>query len=152
MKHSRIIAILFFGIAGWCSAGDPVFHFDVGTPPPRYRVIIKDNPSELRFELTLISYDDRPICLGYGGWPNSSGQIHWGSEWVKLESNGRFIPVHDENFGYCEGSKCTIHVPPHKRLTGFIGYREFGEVEQISRLPDRQLHFDPLVYVCRPPE
>lgn len=148
---------MFWLLAGAClqtaapqsSAKTPT-PLDVGNPPPRYHLIVKDNRALARFEVTLVSRDSRIICLGRGGWPDESGHVDWGSQWVKLKSNRRSFPARDWNFGYCEGTDCTIRVQPRSKLTGFIGYAEFGDPQKIAVLRFRHLDFDPLVYVCRP--
>jgi hypothetical protein len=142
------ILILALSISDGCA--QTPFQLPVGNPPPRYRLVIKDNPTAERFELTLHSEDSRAICLGQGGWPNRLGQTHWGSQWVKLESNNRVFPARDWNFGSCDGAECATRVPPYGKLTGFIGYAEFGNPKDIAVLPERRLHFDPLLYVCNP--
>jgi hypothetical protein len=130
--------------------GGPSYNLPVGNPPPRYRLVIKDNPTAERFDLTLHSDDSRAICLGQGGWPNQLGNLDWGSQWVKLQSGKKVFKARDWNFGYCDGAECSTRVPPYGTLTGFIGYAEFGDPKEIAVLPKRRLHFDPLLYVCNP--
>lgn len=120
----------------------------LGNPPPQYQIVIKDNPAETRFDLTLISADDRPLCVSGGGWPDGLGHVDWGSSWVKLSSKSRIFPARDWDFGYCEGKDCSHRVGPKGTLTGFIGYAEFGDPKEISALPDRRLLFETSAYVC----
>jgi hypothetical protein len=150
MKLFRVIAILLFEVAICFGAQPSSLHLDVGRPPPRYRLRIKDNPAGMRFDLTLISYDDRPICLSRGGWPDGLGHVDWGSQWVKLRSKGHLLQARDWNFGFCEGDDCSHRVAPKGILTGFIGYAEFGNPKEIAALPSRHLLFDTTPYVCRP--
>jgi hypothetical protein len=145
----NILGILgLFVLALFAGSEGSVPTFNVGHPPPRYRLVIKDNPTLARFDLTLRSLDRRTICLGGGGWPSPNGNVDWGSQWVKLQSNSDFLPARDWNFGICFGD-CSIHVAPHGKLSGFIGYAEFGDPKKITALPNRKLHFDPIVYVCK---
>ena len=137
-----------FVLAHFAAGQASVPTFNVGHPPPRYRFVIKDNPNFARFDLTLRSLDRRTICLGQGGWPSPNGNVDWGSQWVKLQSNSELFPARYWNFGTCAGD-CSTHVAPHRTLSGFIGYAEFGDPKKIAALPNRKLHFDPIVYVCR---
>lgn len=150
MKLVHAIAVL----AGWatlsCCAEERPDRFLFGNPPPRYRVEIKDNPTEKRFDLTLISSDKRPLCVSAGGWPNGVGNVSWGSSWVKLESKGRIFPARDWDFGYCEGGDCSHRIAPEGTLSGFIGYAEFGDPKEIAALPERRIFFDTAAYVCPP--
>lgn len=130
-----------------CAAKEP-FPIDVGHPPPRYQFIIQDNPANLRFDLVILSHDDRPICISHGGWPDESGHVDWGSQDVKVESLQRSFPARDWDFGYCENGECTTQIPPHSTLRGFINYEEFGNPKEIAGLPDRRLIFETTPHLC----
>jgi hypothetical protein len=116
--------------------------------PPRYQLEIRDRPQQKKFLLTLRSLDDRPLCLDIEDWPNGSGQLHFGSSWVKLALPEGIHPARDENFGYCLGG-CTIHIAPGSALTGYIGYAAFGEPAAIAALSQRHLQFVVSPRVCR---
>ena len=148
MRTLGIIAVGALALVAVDSNGTPSYNLPVGNPPPRYRLVIKDNPTAARFELTLHSLDQRIICLDRASWPNPGGHIDWGSQWVKLQCKNRFFPARDWNFGSCEGEGCSIRVPAQGKLVGFIGYSEFGDPKEIAALPKRRLHFNPLVSVC----
>jgi hypothetical protein len=130
-----------------CAAKEP-FQINVGYPPPRYQFMIQDNPANLRFDLIILSHDDRPICISHGGWPDDSGHVDWGSQDVKVESRQRSFPARDWDFGYCENGECTTRIPPHGTLRGFINYEEFGDPKEIAGLPDRRLIFETTPHLC----
>ena len=115
---------------------------------PLIRIEVIDRPSEKRFVVTLRSKDKRPLCLGIDQWPNRSGQLDTGSKRARLESAAGTFPARDENFGFCVGEECVIHVAPGASLTGFIGYAEFGPPAKIAALPRRRLHFPVTTWVC----
>jgi hypothetical protein len=146
----RVLGILSVAALALTANGNDTFSYKlpVGNPPPRYRLVIKDNPAAGRFELTMHSRDHRMICLDRGSWPNQDGHIDWGSQWVKVQSKKRSFPARDWNFGSCEGEECTIRVPAQGKLVGFIRYSEFGDPKEIAALPKRRVHFNPLVFVC----
>lgn len=123
-------------------------HSQLDHPPPQYRLVIKDSPAEKRFDLTLISSDDRSLCVSVGGWPDGLGHVDWGSSWVKLSSESRIFPARDWNLGYCEGNDCSHRIKANGTLTGFIGYAEFGNPKEIAALPDRRLLFETTAYAC----
>jgi hypothetical protein len=148
MKLLSVIVSLVCGATLSCCAEQPLDRSPFGNPPPQFRIVIKDDPIEMRFNLTLISSDNRPLCVSVGGWPDGLGHVDWGSSWVKLNSKGRIFPARDWNFGYCEGDNCSHRVAAKGTLTGFIGYAEFGDPKEIAALPERRLLFDTTAYVC----
>lgn len=115
---------------------------------PQYRLEIVDNIEGRRFLLTLRSLDDRPLCFGITQWPNRIGQLHFGSQRAVLNSAEGKFPARDENFGYCVGEGCTIHIAPRASLRGFIGYAEFGKPKIIATLSKRQLHYKIAPSIC----
>jgi hypothetical protein len=115
---------------------------------PRFRFEITDRPQQKKFLLTLRSLDNRPLCMPFYKWPNRFGQVHFGSSWVRLESSEGTHAIRNENFGYCVGPSCIIHIPPGSTLYGFIGYEQFGDPTVIARLSQRKLRFPVLPDVC----
>lgn len=116
---------------------------------PRYRLEIGDTPDRRRFLLTLTSLDDRPLCLEITQWPNALGQVDSGSMRTILDSAEGKYPARDENFGYCVGEECIIHLAPRASLKGFIGYAEFGKPEAIAALSQRRLRYTISPSVCQ---
>jgi hypothetical protein len=115
----------------------------------KYHFQVTDRPHQRRFVLTLQSADKRPICIYRDKWPNGFGQLHSGSRWVFLKSSGGTLPARDTNFGICGGdASCYIRILPSGKLSGFIGYEQFGKPEQIAKLPRRELHFPVSPFVC----
>ena len=147
MRILAILSVAVFALAA-NGSGTPSYDLPVENPPARYRLMIKDNPTAARFELTLHSLDRRMLCLERTKWPDQAGHIDWGSQWVKVQSKNRIFPARDWNFGSCEGEDCTIRLPAQGKLVGFIGYSEFGDPKKIAALPKRRLHFNPFVPVC----
>lgn len=148
MKLLHVIPILASLAPLSCSGDKPSDRLLFGDPPPRYQVVIKDNPNERRFDLTLISSDQRPLCVSIGSWPDGLGHVSWGSSWVKLKSKGGILSARDWDFGVCEGKDCSHRIAPKGTLTGFVGYAEFGNPKDIAALPERQLVFETTAYVC----
>ena len=116
--------------------------------PPRYRLSVSDLSVQRRFAVSLISMDDRPICIELRRWPNDVGHVHYGGDWVILHSSGGTYPAQDENFGRCVGPECILHIAPHGKLTGFVSYEMFGPPAAIARLSDRQLEFQIRPIAC----
>jgi hypothetical protein len=143
MKFTRPIWILV--LAGCLYMSIPISGF--AEAAARYRVNIIDDPKEKRFIVVLKSLDDRSLCLGVGQWPNHVGQLDFGSSWVQLKSAAKSFRPRDTNFGYCPD--CEIRVAPRKELKGFINYAEFGDPRAIAALPERQLHFPVVAWVCQ---
>lgn len=149
MITSRICA--FFPIVYLCSCSMGSHSNQQSVPPaPHFRLVIKDHPKEYRFVVNLISLDDRPLCLGVDQWPNELGQLDTGSKRATLKSDEGAYPARNENFGYCVGDACIIHVAPGSTLTGFIGYKEFGGPKTIARLTKRRLVFPVSTWICKP--
>ena len=132
-----------------CLAKEPLT-LDPGFPPPRYQLLVQDNPDAQRFDRVILSHDDRLLCIRHGGWPNAAGHVDWGGQDVKVESHGRTFRSRDWDFGYCAGD-CMTRIPPRGTLKGFVNYEEFGDPKEITALPDKHLAFDTFVHLCIPP-
>lgn len=144
-RISTFIAIVYL-----CSCSMGIQSNGKSNPPsPQFRLVITDHPRESRFVVNLISLDNRALCLGVDQWPNEQGQLDTGSKRATLKSTEGAYPARNENFGYCVGQACIIRVPPGSTLTGFIGYREFGDPATIARLSKRQLVFPVSTWICR---
>jgi hypothetical protein len=59
------------------------------TNRPQFRLEVTDNPKLKRFDLKLLSLDDRTLCISIGDWPNEDGEVQGASQWVSIESAGR---------------------------------------------------------------
>ena len=101
-----------------------------------------------RFELTLKSRDNRPICIPLGYWPDILGQI--GDKGAILVSGRKRIPSQPADMGYAEGGTSdSWKIPPHGELRGFIGYDQFGKADYIATLRNRRLLFSvPHAHIC----
>jgi hypothetical protein len=109
MKARRLRTIAFL-IGAFCalpSIAQEPFRIDVGHPSPRDQLLIQDNPANRRFNVVLLSYDDRPVCISHGGWPDALGPVDWRGSDVKIESLQQSFPARDWDFGYCARSECT---------------------------------------------
>jgi hypothetical protein len=116
---------------------------------PQYRLVVSDQPDLKRFLLTLTSVDRRPLCLHVTKWPDYFGHVHFGSSWVTLTATEGKYPARDENFGTCIGPSCVIRIAPGGKLSGFIGYSEFGDPKRISKLSNRKLKVVTAPIICR---
>lgn len=127
----------------------PMFLFGCVTnnARPNKEIIIIDNSTLKKFEVTLISNDLKTICIYGDGWISDSGQIYNdGTNGVIYSTKGKF-PAKSHNYGYCKGD-CYIKIPAKGRLSGSIPYSEFGDESQIAALPDKELQFAVYVNYC----
>ena len=116
--------------------------------PPMYDLVIKDNVEQRRFELMLVSTDERSICFEVEKWPNKHGQVSGGSWRAILISGEQKFSAPDTNFGFCPGGCGIIVVSPGETLRGFIPYSEFGDPVQIAQLQDRRLEYLIVPRIC----
>jgi hypothetical protein len=119
---------------------------------PQYRLTIKDVPNARHFELTLQSYDDRPMCMHTQRWPNEFGEVHFGRSWVVLHSAAGLYRAIDENAGRCVGPTCILHIAPRGILRGIISYTVFGKAIDVVALKGRRLEVDVRPKLCTAPE
>ena len=139
-------AALFF-LSGWLTLGSvPAEEAE----PARFRIEVIDNQKLQRFDVALISLDDRTLCVYVGNWPSERGEIQGASQWVSIESRGKTYRAHDPDliadcFG---GDDCAIKVKPRDTLRGAISYSHFGKAKDIASLPDKQLRFPVTPFLC----
>jgi hypothetical protein len=119
---------------------------------PLYRLTVKDVPSAKHFEITLQSYDQRPMCLHTQRWPNEFGEVHFGRSWVALHSAAGLYRAIDENGGRCVGPTCILHIAPKGILRGIISYTVFGNAIDVAALKRRRLEVDVRPRLCTAPE
>lgn len=148
MRLRCVCAVLMCSAGAISIFGQHHFVPNLGSQPPRYRIVIRDDPLRARFALEFVSLDDRTLCLSYRAWPNALGTVEGGSQWVKLKSSKGILRPRDWINSTCDGDDCTIRVPPNGTLTGFIGYAEFGDSKKVAALPNRRLEFAPLPHIC----
>jgi len=110
--------------------------------PPSFRLETIDHPEERRFEIALVSLDDRRLYIHREMWPNSRGNLHFGSTWVTLETPSGILPARDDNWGYTVGGLGVFIIEPGSRLEGFISYENFGDPEALETVTQRKLHFE----------
>jgi hypothetical protein len=118
----------------------------------QYQLTVTDVPKMQRFELTLRSFDDKPMCIHIQRWPNQFGRIHFGSSWVMLHSAAGVYHARDENFGRCVGPTCIIHIAPKGILRGVINYSVFGSALDVAALKNRRLQVNIQPKLCTAPE
>jgi hypothetical protein len=106
---------------------------------PSFRIESKDLPAETKFEVSLISLDNRKICLSLEQWPRN-GEIY-AREIVTLKSHDVLLPASTLDLGYCPGGCGTIEVLPGETITSSIHYSTFGPTEEIAALEDKVLLF-----------
>lgn len=95
----RMFALVVIVYLCSCAMGNSSSQRSVSAPP-HFRLVIMDHPAEKRFVVTLISLDNRPLCLGFEQWPNELGQLDTGSKRATLKSAEGAYPARNENFGY----------------------------------------------------
>jgi hypothetical protein len=119
------------------------------TACPQFRLEVTDNPKLKRFDLKLLSLDDRTLCISIGDWPNEAGEIQGASQWVSIESAGKTYHAHDPTvIADCFIGDCAMRVKPHGTLSGFIPYSAFGKAEMIAALPIKHLQYEVKPFAC----
>ena len=89
------------------------------------------------FNIQVRSKANRAICIPYGAWPNSLGQIDMPPDDVFVDTPTGTFPATRSNFGYCVGD-CDLRLAPFGSATGRINYSEFlgwspGERDAVLR-------------------
>ena len=120
---------------------------------PRFRLEVTDNPKLKRFDLNLVSLDDRTLCISIGDWPNEDGEVQGASQWLSIESAGKMYRAHDPSvIADCFIGDCAMRVKPHDTLRGFIPYSVFGKAEVIAALATKRLQYEVRPFVCEKKE
>ena len=140
LKTGAIFAVI--AVCSLCAAIDPETPWGL-----RYRIEIKDLPRQKRFEVRLISLDDRKLCLRPDRWPNRFGQLDARIMSAVLQTEDRAYPLLDHRFQFWSGSEVIV-VEPGRELTGFVNYAEFGDPSKIAKLPQRRLNFIVAPFLC----
>jgi hypothetical protein len=115
-----------------------------------YHLNIIDNVTKQRFDIILISDDDRPICVSNENWPNSSGIFTVENSEVFVESAaGIFSTQSPLMSAYCPGG-CGFHkIAPHSELQGFILYAAFYNSVNFADDPSKKLRFSVSPSYCK---
>lgn len=127
----RALALLV--LAAGCSTQSPVVvnalpnyvYAERAVEGRDYVLTSVENGEARRFDLTLQSSSDRPLCIEIEGWPNQ-GIMHYAMDHVFVEAGAQRYPVALGNYGYCPGGCGTHYIEPHAALTGFINYDQFS--------------------------
>jgi hypothetical protein len=114
----------------------------------QYSITTRDVPEAKAFEVTLLSRDDRALCLFLEQWPGPIGQVSEGADYVSVvHSEGR-IPIKDINLGFCYGGCGAKRVEPGGQIQARIPYEQFGPVDEIASLQSKRLDYAPRVFTC----
>jgi hypothetical protein len=97
---------------------------DRATPDQDFTLTVSENQMAQRFELTLSSRSERPLCLGMTDWPDEHGQIVLAGDNVSYTVNGVTYPMRNST-AQDRGSAGVRRVEPRGSLTGFIGFDQF---------------------------
>ena len=85
-----------------------------------------DNIEEESIILSLDNSTSREICVDPQSWPNEAGEVHYASDWIFIETNGRKFSIHDSNLGYCPTGCEYIRVKSGDILQAKIPYKNFS--------------------------
>lgn len=115
----------------------------------RFHVSITQNDVQQRFDVSLHSDDDRPLCVATENWPNSLGYFSVENSEVVLQIGNRTMtPKSPLSSAYCPGG-CGFHrLEPKGELEGFIAYEVFGDPAPIVVAEVKRLTFHVVPVYC----
>jgi len=152
MKIVIYCALLIFASAAvGCMAGVTDRH---GSPShdAKYQIVWEDNLEKSHFDVSLISQDDRPICVDVRTWPTLHGELVGADSAATVAVGDKKFPSFVDLPLECKGEKCFIAVKPRARLDGFVNYSEFPGLIDLAREP-KKFEFTPSVWTgggCTP--
>ena len=114
----------------------------------RFELVVKDDPSNERFLLSLVSEDERRICLSDDQWPRSNGALRSRAGTAVLVTSQERIPSTGNQLGHCIGPQCVHVIEPGGELKGHVNYSEF-DMSQISSADDKKLEFNVMPWTSR---
>ena len=117
---------------------------DVADRPP-LALTVEPVGSAFRISLSNPSSYDR--CILSDLWPTRAGQLHFASERVYVEDDGRRFPVRDENTGYCPG--CQVRIQAKSAVTATLPYAEFPGLSESPPGPHATLTLPITETPCR---
>lgn len=132
----KIILIILITLSAGCATPSTL-------APIEYSYV--DNIGKQQIELTYHNESKKTRCLSPSQWPNSSGKIDQGGDYVFLIVEGKRFAIENFNTGYCP--KCSIAVAPNKQITTFISYHDFDLPDDLIK-KTKQLEFHPKAYNC----
>jgi len=142
-KRTGMAAMLVIAMASCASVSVPL-------APDAFRLEIRDNPSELRFDVELQSYHDRALCVSSNNWPLSGGTLRAENTGVYLETAAGILPLQGPFVSvYCPGGCGEVRVEAGATMSGFFAYSAFGDADRIAADPSRQLHYALAPQACR---
>lgn len=134
-KRSGMAAMLIIAMASCASLPAPL-------APDAYRLEIRDNPSEHRFDVVLQSQHDRALCVNPDDWPNSKGMLFVENPQVYLDTSSARLPLKSSfSSVYCPGGCGYVRVEPRGKLSSFFAYSAFDDADRIASETSRRLHF-----------
>ncbi|HWW11691.1 MAG TPA: hypothetical protein VN018_04175 [Brevundimonas sp.] len=112
-------------------------------PPLELRV----EPTGSAFQLSLANPSSYDRCIVQENWPTRGGQLHFASEQVFVEDDGRRFPIRDENTGYC--LYCELRIPAGSSITATLPYAEFPSLPDSPPGPHATLTLPVIETSCR---
>ena len=94
---------------------------DRAIPDQDFTIAVSENQMNQRFDLTLTSKSERPLCVGMADWPDEHGHIVLASDNVSYTVNGATYPMRNST-AQDRGTAAVREVAPGGTLTGFNGF------------------------------
>lgn len=114
-------------------------------PPLELRI----EPTGSAFSLSLANPSDHDRCIAAELWPTAGGQLHFASQRVRVEDDGRVFPIRDENTGYCPD--CQVRVPARGGITATLPWSEFPGLAESPPGPHAIVTLPVIETSCRAP-
>lgn len=123
----------------------------IRTRPPldHYTLLVNDDEEKRRFDITLTSYDSRPLCVSEESWPNSSGKFTSDNGDVFLKIDSVVLPARTKLLSaYCPGGCGEHSIRQGEPLQGYISYDAFGDAGKLTKDSKKTLIFKVFPYYC----
>lgn len=116
-------------------------------PLTDFEFIIADNPAHQRFDVTLTSKANAPLCLSKEAWPTAAG-LPAGFDGATLTTSTGKKELLPTGSAYCPGGCGNVRLEPGQLLAGMVPYAAFGDAPTIAADPSRKLQFVVHPFVC----
>ncbi|MFE3970181.1 MULTISPECIES: hypothetical protein [unclassified Stenotrophomonas] len=146
MKNLFGFSLVVFLAGGLCSCS----HGIIRPAAENYRVDVVDRAEERRFDVSLVSNDDRALCVSKESWPDATGGFSVARDDTFVLAGGDRLQARSGLMSaYCPGGCGEHRVEPHGALRGFISYEAFAGSKVLAGEGRKELHFSVSPYYCR---
>jgi hypothetical protein len=148
MLRLMVASLILAACAASNASSDQVL-YAVAAPEVDYRLILRDNPPERRFDIEFVSISPRELCIDRQRWPTDQGVMNFAHEDIfVVAANGQRYELQDDQDAACTGD-CEVRVQSHERKQAFLSYAGFS-TEAFSQVGERTLTFPFLAVFCDP--